>query len=187
MGGMAGKTIFRCQDMLIFLVGNGIRKIFMTAEAKLIPGSLQIEFIFRRMGIMTLDAVPGNHHLVITPGLLGSNPLVAAETNFIRIFGNQSAVTGSMRVMAIRAIPRFHRRVDKWKLQSFLEFLVAGETDFSFRSRFQPEFILAGSGRTEPSTRSQCIGKSSHHPYFLSTIWHSSQDLAANGGCIFSL
>jgi hypothetical protein len=99
--------------------------------------------------------------------------------------------------MTTGALPGFNRGMDELLLESVFEGIVAGETLLAPGIGFKFEFVLSVGSRITAQTyghekennlKTHVLHTStfpvSHH---FPTIWHSSQDLPANGAWILSL
>jgi hypothetical protein len=99
------------------------------------------------MGIVALHAIPLQHDFVNALRLSWHDPVVARQADLPGILCQEFPVVGSMRVVAVGAVPCPNRSVNEGKFHFLLESDVAYQTYLSFRARLQLELIQGKGGR----------------------------------------
>jgi hypothetical protein len=178
--------------MLEFVPRNLRGDVLMATETKLVPGLKKVVFVLRGMRIMTFHAISFHRDLVRASRIRGNDPFVAGKADPAHVPRKKLSVGGGMRIVAVGAVPAFHRGMEERKAQFFLERYVAIQAYLPFRPGFQAEFVL-GVGRwnrhqgNDRDERQRGPGSMPHDfSSFLfhrfSVRWQSSQDREANGG-----
>ncbi len=122
--------------------GDGGSQVLVTTEAELVPREQEVVPVPRGVGIVAFYAIAFHHHLVRAFGPRGYDPLVAGETDPVRLICEELAVRRCVRVVAIGAIARFDGSMNERKAQPLLEGDMARQADLSLCALLQPVRIL---------------------------------------------
>ncbi len=96
------------------------------------------------MGVMAFHAVAFHNNAMCAFGIFRQNAFVTFIADFVRVRIQQLPVRGGMRVMALRALSRFHRSMDKRVLELLLKIVMALQTKLPLCIGFEFKFVLLG-------------------------------------------